>query len=80
MEVARRTALSSFYREEFLKHIDHLQAAGILDPGRREAAERALTRLDQLCLDSRFPPAAEGLLRKFQALSGLHTVDSRTHH
>jgi hypothetical protein len=80
MDVARRAALSSFYREEFQRHIEHLQAAGILDEDRREATERALTRLEQLCSDSRFPSVAETLLRKFDALSGLSTLDPRSGH
>lgn len=80
MDVARRAALSSFYREEFLRHIEHLQAAGILDEDRREATERALVRLEQLCDDSRFSSVAETLLRKFEVLSGLSTLDPRRRH
>ena len=78
MDVARRAALSSFYREEFLRHIEHLQAAGILDENKRDGRpSAALTRLEQLCDDSRFPLVAETLLRKFDALSGLSTLDPR---
>jgi hypothetical protein len=80
MDVARQAALSSFYREEFQRHIEHLQAVGILDEDHRLAAERALTRLEELCGDSRFSTVAETLLRKFDALSGLSTLDPRSRH
>ena len=33
MSADRRVALSNFYREEFLRHIEYLQASGILDDG-----------------------------------------------
>ena len=44
MDVARRAALSNFYREEFLRHIEYLQAAGILDESNREVADRPAAR------------------------------------
>lgn len=80
MDVARRSALSSFYREEFQRQIEHLQAAGILDEDNREATERALTRLEELCGDHRFADVAERLLLQFDALSGLSTLDPRSGH
>ncbi len=83
MDVARRTALSSFYREEFRRHIEHLQAAGILDESNREAFERApraLLCLDRLCGHRHFPLVAESLLERFEALSGLSTADPRQRH
>jgi hypothetical protein len=84
MEVQRRLALSRFYREEFLRHIDYLQAAGILDDANREAVDRTrlvfLSRLDQLCALRSFPALAETLLQSFDALSGLSTHDPRQGH
>ncbi len=80
----KRLAISSFYREEFLRHIEQLQAAGILDEDNREVADRArqvfTTRLDQLCALRSFPAAAESLLQSFDALSGLSALDPRQHH
>lgn len=83
MDVDRRTALSTFYREEFLRHIEHLQAAGILDESNREVVERAqkaLLCLDRLCDHRHFPLVAQTLLRSFDALSGLSTADPRQRH
>jgi hypothetical protein len=84
VDVHRRLAISRFYREEFLRHIEHLQAAGILDEDNREVADRARrvlsTRLEQLCALRCFPAAVESLLQSFDALSGLSTLDPRQRH
>jgi hypothetical protein len=84
MDVARRAALSNFYREEFLRHIESLQASGILDESNRELAERACrafcTRLDELCWLARFPKLAETVLQGFDALSRLSDLDLRQRH
>lgn len=81
MDVVRRAALSSFYREEFQRHFEQLQAAGILDECHRQSTEKALlSRLDKLCSDKRFPGVAETLLRKFDALSGLSALEPRGRH
>jgi hypothetical protein len=84
MDVARRAALSSFYREEFLRHIESLQTAGILDESNRELAERACRafcgRLDEVCGLARFPKLAETLLQGFDALSRLSATDLRQRH
>ncbi len=79
-----RLAISRFYREEFLRHIEQLQAAGILDEENRDVADRArqvlTTRLDQLCAMRGFSAAAESLLQSFDTLSGLSTLDPRQRH
>ena len=84
MDVHRRLALSRFYREEFLRHIEHLQAAGILDESHQEMVEKArltLTRrLDQISALRSFPAVAETLLQKFDTLSGLSALDPRQRH
>jgi hypothetical protein len=84
MDGARRVALSDFYREEFLKHIEQLQAQGILDETNREVVDRACraltTRLDELCCLKHFPALAECLLQSFDALSRLSTLDPRQRH
>ena len=84
MDGDRRAAISSFYREEFLRHIEYLQAQGILDDGNREIAERArralLNRLDRVCGLAGFSAAAASLLQSFDALSGLSAFDPRQRH
>jgi hypothetical protein len=84
VDVHKRLAISRFYREEFLRHIEQLQAAGILDEDNREVADRArhafTNRLDQLCACRGFTAAAESLLQCFDALSGLSTLDPRQRH
>ena len=83
MDGDKRAALSTFYREEFLRHIEHLQAAGVLDESNREVverAQRALLCLDRLCDHRHFHVVAETLLQGFDALSGLSTSDARQRH
>jgi hypothetical protein len=83
MDGDKRAALSTFYREEFLRHIEQLQAAGILDESNLEVAERAqraLLCLDRLCDHRHFHVVAETLLQSFDALSGLSTSDPRQRH
>jgi hypothetical protein len=83
-DVHKRLALSRFYREEFLRHIEHLQVTGILDESHREMVDRtrlALTRrLDHLCGLQSFPAVAETLLQSFDTLSGLSALDPRQRH
>jgi hypothetical protein len=84
MDVAKRAALSSFYREEFLRHIKYLQASGILDDTNREVADRACRalcgRLDELCCLEHFPELAATVLQSFDALSRLSALDPRQPH
>jgi hypothetical protein len=84
VDVHRRLAISRFYREEFLRHIEQLQAAGILDEDNSEVADRArqafTSRLDQLCGVRGFTIVAESLLQSFDALSGLSALDPRQRH
>ena len=79
MNANRRVALSNFYREEFLRHIEHLQASGILDDDESPAVSRArravLTRLDDVCSLASFPALAETLLQSFDTLSRLSRLD-----
>ncbi len=83
VDVDRRAALSRFYREEFLAHIEQLQAAGVLDETNREVVERArraVSGLDHVCGCQCFAVVAETLLQRFEALSGLSTADPRQRH
>ena len=77
----KRRALSEFYREEFLRHIAHLESCGI---GANEHAHRAcrkfISDLDRVCWRSDFPALAETLLFKFDALTRLSQADARRIH
>jgi len=78
MNADRRHALSNFYREEFLRHIEYLQVSGLLGDGEGEAvsrARRAMTRLDDVCVLASFPAVAETLLQSFDALTRLSRFD-----
>jgi len=80
----KRQALSNFFREEFLRHLECLQASGILNDSNRAAVDRAchlvMTRLDHVCDCSRFPALAESLLQSFDTLTRLSAVDPRRRH
>lgn len=77
----RRVALTNFYREEFRRHIEHLQANGILNEGKGEAVSRALmTRLDDVCALDGFPALAETLLQSFDTLTHLSRLEPRQRH
>ena len=83
MDIARRSALSNFYREEILRHIEYLQAAGILDESNRDVADRCrafCARLDELCCHEHFPELAESVLQSFDTLSRLSDRDHRLSH
>jgi hypothetical protein len=81
MNADRRVALSNFYREEFLRHIECLQASGILDDDEGAAVSRArravMTRLDDVCSQASFPALAETLLQSFDTLSRLSRLDPK---
>jgi hypothetical protein len=80
----KRHALSSFYREEFERHIDHLFACGALGDETRAwvhpACRRFLDRLDHVCWHSDFPAVAEAMLRNFECLSRLDSTNPRLGH
>lgn len=84
MDSEKRQALSNFFREEFLRHLEYLQASGILNDGNRAAVDRAchlvMTRLDHVCDCSRFPALAESILQGFDTLTRLSSVDLRRKH
>jgi len=41
LDAEKRRALTNFYREEFLRHLDHLESHGIVNESNREAVNRA---------------------------------------
>jgi hypothetical protein len=76
--------LSDFYREEFLRHIEHLQSQGAVNEASRDAVARAyrklLADLDRVCGRADFPALAETLLQNFDALTRLSELDPRQGH
>lgn len=84
MDPHRRRALSDFYREEFLRHLQYLELNGCLsDSGVDVVArlgQRFIGDLDRLCCCARFPALAETLLQRFDALTGLSHVAPRRGH
>jgi hypothetical protein len=79
----KRRALSEFYREEFRRHFEHLQANGVLKDGNelmRQACHKLLADLDQVCWKTEFPAVAETLLQKFDTLTRLSELDPRQRH
>jgi hypothetical protein len=79
-----RRALTDFYREEFLAHLEHLQATGIVNDGNREIVDRTCKKLmkdlDRVCVQAEFRQVAETLLQSFDTLSGLSSLDPRQRH
>jgi hypothetical protein len=84
LDPLKRRALTSFYREEFERHIDHLFACGVLGAEARArvnpACRRFLDRLDRVCWHSDFPAVAEAMLRNFECLSQLDSTFPRPGH
>ena len=77
-------ALSDFYREEFLRHLTHLESNGFVHDGNRAAIDRAcsklMTDLESVCWREDFPAVAENLLQSFEALTRLSELDPRRGH
>lgn len=84
MDPEKRRALSDFYREEFLRHLEHLESNGIVNEGNRRAVDRAYRKLmadlDRVCWHADFPAVAETLLQSFDALTRLSELDTRRGH
>jgi len=80
----KRLALSRFYREEFLKHLQHLELNGIVNEANRAVVDRAYRKfmidLDRICWHADFPAVAETLLQNFDTLTRLSQLDPRKGH
>jgi hypothetical protein len=83
LDLDRRRALSNFYREEFVRHFQHLESSCLSDLS-REAMDRAyrtvMRDLDSVCGRADFSAVAENLLRKFDTLTHLSELDPRRGH
>lgn len=83
MDSGKRRALSDFYREEFVRHLAHLQMTGILNEDNetmRRACHKLMADLDLLCGRDEFPAVAETLLHNFETLTRLSELDPRRAH
>jgi hypothetical protein len=84
LDPEKRRALSDFYREEFLRYLEHLQSTGILSDRNRDAVSDACrwltTDLDRVCWRADFPALAETLLQSFDTLTRLSALDPRQGH
>lgn len=84
MDPEKRRALSDFYREEFLRHLELLESNGIVHAGNRETMGRVYQKLvsdlDRVCCRSEFPAMAETLLQHFDTLTRLSEVAPRQGH
>jgi hypothetical protein len=76
--------LSDFYREEFLRHLEHLELNGVVHDDNREVVDRAYRKLmgnlERVCWRDDFPAVAETLLQSFDALTRLSELDPRRGH
>jgi hypothetical protein len=83
VDAGRRRALSDFYREEFVRHFQHLETSCVSDLS-REAMDRAyrtvMRDLDSMCGCADFPAVAENLLQQFDVLTRLSELDPRRGH
>jgi hypothetical protein len=80
VESDRRRALSEFYREEFLRHIERMEALGIFTLQALNRARHHVHCLDEYCGHSEFPVLAEMLLQRFDTLSRLSEQNPRQGH
>ena len=76
--------LSDFYREEFLRHLEHLELNGLVHDRNRAIIDRAyrklMTSLELVCWREDFPAVAETLLQSFDTLTRLSELDPRQRH
>ncbi len=84
LDPERRRALCEFYREEFIRHIEHLASSGVVPSANRDALDNAyrkfLDDLEEVCWRDDFPAVAEALLQHFDTLTRLSELDSRRCH
>lgn len=79
LDPQKRRALSSFYREEFLRYLDHFEAVG-LGGSSNHMCRKLMSDLDEVCCRAQFPAVAETLLQNFDTLAALSPLDRRHSH
>ncbi len=84
MDLDKNQALSEFYREEFTRYLDYMNAHGILNDDGREQMRRTCAKLmsdlDRICGRPDFPAVAETLLQNFDTLTRLSSQETRQRH
>lgn len=75
-----RRLLTDFYREEFLRHLEHMQLAGMDQEVMHRACTKLMGDLDRVCCQPEFPALAETLLQNFDTLTRLSQLDPRKGH
>lgn len=81
MDPDKRRALSEFYREEFQRHLRHLESGCLGSAAPLDSAcRKLLSDLDSVCWRADFPAVAESLLQSFDALTRLSQIDPRQGH
>ena len=83
MDDDKRRALTDFYREEFDRHLAHLQMSGVINEDNetmRRTCQKLMAQLDLLCGRDEFSAVAETLLQNFETLTRLSALDSRRAH
>jgi hypothetical protein len=81
----RRRAITDFYREEFQRHLLHLQESGLFagdgcTAALDKACQRLVDDLDRVCCRDEFPVLAETLLQSFETLTRLSEIEPRQGH
>jgi hypothetical protein len=80
----KRKALTDFYREEFVRYLQQLESAGILNDGNhklmQKTCQKLVFELDRVCLRDEFPAVAETLLQNFDTLTRLSEIETRVAH
>jgi hypothetical protein len=80
----KQRAISDFYREEFLRHLDQLNESGIVHDGNRDVMDRTCRKLirdiDRVCVRAEFRAVAETMLQSFDTLTRLSELDNRRAH
>ena len=83
MDPDRHRAISDFYREEFVRHFEHLESTGVGGASREtvgRAYRKVMRDLDTVCGRDGFSTVAENLLQQFDVLTRLSEFDPRRGH
>jgi hypothetical protein len=81
LDLEKQRAITTFYRDEFARQIEYLQASGLIETGGESrvgvACRRLLDGLDDMSSRSQFPAIAETILARFETLTQLSRLETR---
>jgi len=81
LDLEKQRAITTFYREEFARQIEYLQASGLIEAGNGGcvglACRRLIDGLDDVSSRSQFPAIAETILARFETLTQLSRLEAR---